>query len=205
MTDQNDKKASHKIPGRTYVYFLLAAFFMLLPTIATTYDRHTGKILVASTQISEEPLHRSVIYIDKHNLWHSYGFIVNQPLPDKIEEMPAYYGGPVKEDEWLFYIGHDKAGKLNIYPEMESQEISDRALREAKLPHDMNNYKDGRFIKGLAGWGPVQLDLEIMSGKWDVIDYDRSLLFDTPEDQIWTRARDKVFEGLSKKEKGAKF
>ena len=45
-----------------------------------------------------------------------------------------------------------------------------------------------RLIVGYAGWGPGQLEAELEESAWLLSDVDRSLIFDTPPEQMWETA-----------------
>ena len=71
-----------------------------------------GRLLLAEPFMIDDHFSRSVIFICEHNLDGSYGFIINNELNLKLDEiipdkgLPAldvFYGGPVHASN-LFYI-----------------------------------------------------------------------------------------------------
>lgn len=171
-------------PHIARVYLLAAAFLLALPTLASFYKGHTGKLLVAaySTGASGGPFERSVIYLVHHDLWSAHGYILNRPL-DKGERVPSspyreLYGGPVAEGTPVALMGRDAQDDILFLS-------SDAAADE------LENIS---LLYGYAGWGPVQLNYEIMRGHWSVMDYDPEIVFETPSGAMWQQARDRFLE-----------
>jgi putative transcriptional regulator len=62
-----------------------------------------------------------------------------------------------------------------------SRELLERLLQRAG-PERMT------LVLGYAGWGPGQLDEELAQGAWIPVDFDHSIVFDTPPDERWGSA-----------------
>ena len=45
---------------------------------------------------------------------------------------------------------------------------------------------------GYAGWGPGQLETELQANSWLTIDVDNDILFNTPIEQRWQKATEKL-------------
>ncbi len=75
-------KKLKEIPDRARVYLLLAAFFIALPSIGHI-DINSGKMLVASPAMKQEPFARSVVYLVQHDLSQAYGYILDTPSYDQ--------------------------------------------------------------------------------------------------------------------------
>lgn len=156
-------------------YLLLAAFLLALPSLAGLYKGQSGRILVAEEYALEGgSFYRSVVYIADHNLTGAVGFIVNAPLPEG-----DFMGGPVAP-EGIAVMGRDETGAIRF---------GSAATRDSRVFH------------GYAGWGVFQLNYEIGRGYWYVIDYDPALVFDTPPEEMWGAARQRVLEQLKIKDK----
>lgn len=155
-------------PHPARVYLLAAAFLLALPTLTGLYTGHSGRLLVATVKIPPGgPFYRSVVYIASHGFFSAHGFVVNLPM----EDGDAFLGGPLAKENFVILArGADGAVSFSSADE------------------------NGREIYGYAGWGPLQLNYEIVRGGWDVIDYDPALVFDTPIDDMWDAARKRVFE-----------
>lgn len=173
---------SMKIPEmRTRTYFLLAAFFILLPKVLGNYQGETGRLLVAAPA-SDEIFHETVVYVERHSPGSALGFIINVPLraadldfeiPAEWKDIPLYNGGPVgTPKETVFYMYGKEQGHLTF------------SQTEKGKP-------DGIML-GYAGWGAMQLNYEIVRDRWGVIDYDPALVFGTDPGLVWDLARRRV-------------
>jgi putative transcriptional regulator len=63
--------------------------------------------------------------------------------------------------------------------------------RESKLLERISKGegpKDYMFLLGYAGWGPGQLEAELMDNSWLTVPGDMHVLFDTPDDLKWKHA-----------------
>jgi putative transcriptional regulator len=47
---------------------------------------------------------------------------------------------------------------------------------------------DFRILLGYAGWGPAQLEREMMAGAWLTCEVTSSLVFETPLEELWDKA-----------------
>ena len=188
-----------KIPPQARMYFFLAIFFLTLPSLASLYRGQTGKLLVATHRISEGVFYQSVIYIARHDFLSAQGFIINKPLTgtehdlrletleahfEKVD-LPLFRGGPVSYPDLIFQGWPARtAQKLETFPRFPNLLLSGERLprKGEQAPNDT------RLFLGYAGWGPLQLNSEYLRGAWVVIDFDLSLIFDTPPEDIWREA-----------------
>lgn len=164
-------------------------------------DRLAGSLLVAMPQLQDPNFRRTVVLLVAHGEDGAMGFIVNRHLPAGVkdvldglgipwrggEEEPLWGGGPVMpESGWvLFEKGSDPLPK-------ETQEVlpgifltaSIDALR-ALAQHPPPRL---RLMLGYAGWGPGQLETELIDSSWLVVPADRRLLFETAAPDLWATA-----------------
>lgn len=109
----------------------------------------------------------------------------NIPLPEGPLP-PVYNGGPVEmEAGFILYNSDAEAGKsLKVTPDI-------YLSREAKLLEKISKGegpKNYLFLLGYAGWGPGQLEIELMDNSWLTVPGDMHVLFDTPDDLKWKQA-----------------
>ena len=154
-----------------------------------------GNLIVAEpTVFSDENFNRSVILLVDHSQSGSVGFILNKKLeystkeiiPELKFEFPIYNGGPVKQDN-LYFI-HNKSilisGSLAIKNEIHWGGDFKKALdliNEKKIKSD-----EIKFFLGYSGWEKNQLENEIQSNSWIVVNdnkNDKILLEDC--ENIW--------------------
>ncbi|WP_420399378.1 YqgE/AlgH family protein [Flagellimonas sp.] len=146
-----------------------------------------GRLLVAEPALTGDvSFNRSVVLLAEHNQEGSVGFILNKPLDysicDLISEITipfkVFNGGPVEQDN-LYFI-HKVPHLIN-----DSIEISDGIFwggNFEKTVELINNEtigeQDIRFFLGYSGWGSHQLDHELNSKSWVVVqnEYESSIL-----------------------------
>lgn len=181
-----------RTPQIAKISLLLSAFLLALPGLSRHYEGETGKLLVATYKIDREPFRRSVLYITHHDLFSAQGFIVNKPLPGAFEApdsplLARYAGGPVRSQEPSFVVARgDSLLHPWVFPDRKG-EITDADMSVAR--EKIKNAPDeSRILFGYAGWAVLQLNFEILRGRWAVIDYNSDLVFNTPPEDMWNRA-----------------
>lgn len=161
--------------------------------------------LVAAPSLLDPPFKRTVVVLVDHGPNGSFGFVVNRPAPVQFREMleqiepgeagsplvdaPVLLGGPVAtETGWVLFepsaTSVSSADAVQIskkFAVSASRELL-RALATHKGPERM------LLVLGYAGWGSGQLEAEISQGAWIPVDFDESILFDTPFDERWAKA-----------------
>jgi len=166
----------------------------------------TGKLLLAMPGMGDLRFHKAVIFVCAHDENGAMGLVINHALPglefdqllnqlgiaSDIEvkrtdmAVPILSGGPVEAARG--FLLH--SGEFN---QTDTIKIDDRysvtgtvdALKEVatgKGPDKM------LFILGYAGWTIGQLDEEIQSNSWLVVDPDPGIIFEAPPDEKWDMA-----------------
>ncbi|WP_340065999.1 YqgE/AlgH family protein [Ascidiimonas aurantiaca] len=138
-----------------------------------------GHLLIAEPSIiGDVSFNRSVVLLAEHNHEGSIGFILNKPLSFQLNElvpeiskpMKVYNGGPVEQDNLYF---------IHRVPELitNSIEISNGVYWGGdfeKIIDQVNNgtikSTDIRFFLGYSGWEQLQLDKELQSSSWVVLE-----------------------------------
>ncbi|GGW26628.1 YqgE/AlgH family protein [Arenibacter certesii] len=138
-----------------------------------------GKLLIAEPTLSGDvSFHRSIVLLAEHNKEGSVGFILNKPLNYNISDLVTeievpfrvYNGGPVEQDNLYF---------IHKVPELveNSIEISDGIYWGGDFNSivEMINNKvisedDIRFFLGYSGWSSLQLEAELNSKSWIVVE-----------------------------------
>lgn len=146
-----------------------------------------GTLLIAEPVLTgDASFNRSVVLLAEHNQEGSVGFILNKPLNynicDLVSEitvpLKVFNGGPVEQDNLYF---------IHKVPHLieNSIEISDGIFwggnfeKIITLVNDKSiAEQDIRFFLGYSGWDPQQLDEELSSKSWVVVqnEYESSIL-----------------------------
>ena len=138
-----------------------------------------GKLLIAEPSLTGDvSFNRSVVLLAEHNTEGSVGFILNKPLEYQINDLvteivipfAVYNGGPVEQDN-LYFI-HKVPHLID-----NSVEISDGIYWGGDfettvelINKEIISEEDIRFFLGYSGWSSLQLDEELSSKSWIVIE-----------------------------------
>jgi putative transcriptional regulator len=168
----------------------------------TTFDPFTGKLLVALPSIGDDQFRHSVVLICGHDDKGALGLIINRPLPtltfrDLLENLKidskadydqvrVHCGGFVEMGRGFVIHSADyqTTNTIAITPELSLTATADiiQAIVDGTGPQDV-------FVAlGYAGWGVHQLEQEIISNDWLVLDATKDLIFHTDLDQRWSKA-----------------
>ena len=160
-----------------------------------------GSFLVSTPQMPDPRFEEHVIYICAHNAEGAMGVSINRPnhifslaeilqganlpVPDK-KLGPVYIGGPVElESAFILYLSdYSVEHKLDI-----SETVS--LTRETKVLEDIARGEGPStylFILGYTGWGPGQLENELLENGWLSLPANDSIIFDMPDELKWKAA-----------------
>ncbi len=164
-------------------------------------DCLTGSFLISTQKMPDPRFEEQVILICAHSEDGAMGVAVNRPnsmfslaeilksaqlpIPEK-QLPPVHIGGPVElESAFLLYSSsYSTEYQLEVTPTI-------FLSRETKVLEDIA-YSRGPekylFILGYAGWGPGQLERELLADGWLTVPGNDSIIFDTEDDEKWRAA-----------------
>ena len=170
-------------------------------TQAPIVDALTGSFLISTPQMPDPRFEEQVILICAHSEEGAMGVAVNKPNPYfSLEEIlrsanlnvpdtelpPVYVGGPVElESAFLLY-----RSDYRVEHQLEINE--GLALsRESKILKDISRGSGPAsylFLLGYAGWGPGQLEAELLADGWLSLPASESIIFDIENQEKWRTA-----------------
>lgn len=155
--------------------------------------------LIAMPDLGDPNFFRSVVLLCSHDDEGAFGIVLNSPSTITVEdvcgqieiawqgddEALARIGGPVQpENGWVIH-----RGELSFE---DSQKIAPSlyisASQGALKAYAEDPSGDYVFCLGYAGWGPGQLDEEILSGSWLTSHVSPRLVFGTEPHLMWRMA-----------------
>lgn len=161
-----------------------------------------GQFLIAMPEMADPNFTKTVTCVCEHSAQGALGLIINRPHPlitteqifkefnmsvhEKIGNNPIYLGGPVQMDE--IYILHGPPfgwrGTLRITETLAMSNTIDllEALASGTGPYH------ALMILGCAGWGPGQLERELMENTWLNQTVSDSIIFNTKAEECWDAA-----------------
>jgi putative transcriptional regulator len=153
--------------------------------------------LIAVPQMDDPNFARSVVLLVEHSTGGAMGIILNQPSEVSLDEIgrahgirtargagTAYVGGPVQRERgFLLHRRGDMADAVEVVSGV-FLSMSIDSLK-ALLPGPAGEF---RLCLGYAGWGPGQLEKEVMVGGWLTGTATALRILGTPPGKVWDAA-----------------
>ncbi|MFN0113965.1 MAG: YqgE/AlgH family protein [Paracoccaceae bacterium] len=162
-----------------------------------------GKLLIAMPGMGDPRFEKSVVFLCAHSADGAMGLIVNKPASelsfsnllrqlkiarsDRSRDIRVHFGGPVEHGRGFVLHSGDYAGSeatLKVDPRFGMTATIDilEAIAKGGGP------RESLLALGYAGWGPGQLEAEILSNGWLTCDSDPDLVFSPDNPGKWTAA-----------------
>jgi putative transcriptional regulator len=197
--------------------FLLAALLLSLPLAggATTdlgapEGSLKGQLLIAAPEMDDPRFAHAVILIVQHDQGGALGIIINRPVgemsnADLLKAIGAT-GNPVDGKVRIFAGGPVELNAGFVlhsaeYRRPETQDIDGKVAMTAS-PDVLRDIAEAKGPKkslvafGYAGWGPGQLESELMRHDWFVATEDPALVFDDDRALVWKDAMSRRSQAL---------
>lgn len=161
-----------------------------------------GHFLIAMPSLEDPNFSQTVAYLCEHTEEGAVGLVINRVHPEWNAEdlfrelnvaslpgaqaLPIHLGGPVHTDE-IFVLHGLPFGWEACKPVTESVALSNS--RDLLIELAQGQGPESVMITlGCAGWGPGQLEAEIMANVWLSCPASMSILFQTPPARVWEEA-----------------
>ncbi len=161
----------------------------------------TGFFLISTAKMPDPRFAEQVILICEHNSYGAMGVAVNKPNPMLSMEgvlqnagirvpehslPPVYIGGPVEaEAAFLLYSSdYHTDFQLKVTPYI-SISRHRQVLEDIAAGRGPEKYL---LIAGYAGWGPGQLEAELVNDGWLALPSSNHIIFDLPDMEKWRGA-----------------
>ena len=162
----------------------------------------TGQIIVSQPLLEDQRFFKTVIYICAHSPEGSMGIIINKKIdfdlyPDLLQQLGIdkpfdtkklfiRYGGPVESNRGFILHSDEMMRKesLNIDKGIALTSTSEffEDLSKGNMPNK------SILALGYAGWGPGQLEDEIIQNSWMYLSVDSNFIFDDEVSKKWSQA-----------------
>ncbi|MEO1056533.1 MAG: YqgE/AlgH family protein [Actinomycetota bacterium] len=156
-----------------------------------------GRLLVATPPLVDPNFDRTVIFMLEHHDEGAIGVVINRPSEESLDEpldrwidlqsapSSVFSGGPVEEQALIALA--ETAEPVEEFGDVLSPIAG--TVASADLTADpalaVPAVRSVRVFRGYAGWGPGQLDDEISSGAWLVLDSEPGDVFSEDPDELW--------------------
>lgn len=166
--------------------------------------------LVAMPGMKDPYFKRSVIYVCEHNEEGAMGLMINTPIDVTVGGMlkqvdvqpvhpqlnigsledPVLSGGPVSEDRgFILHKTKDHYQSSIEMPDGVSITTSKDILSVLGTEAEPESYL---VALGYSGWEAGQLETELAENSWLTIEADSEVIFDTPIQERWNKAVEKL-------------
>lgn len=161
-------------------------------------ERLTGRLLVATPRIEEGVFHRSVILVLDHSSGGAQGVVLNRPLEAEVDAVlpgwqelatippRVFHGGPVQTDSALGLVAVPGDGEAPMAIRRLFGSIGVLDL-DAPPPLVASEVTGLRIFAGYAGWTGGQLEGEISTGSWFVVDAEARDAFTADPADLWVQ------------------
>lgn len=161
-----------------------------------------GHFLIAMPSLADPNFSQTVTFMVEHTLEGALGLVVNRVHPElsmdvifeelgletvpHIASMPLHLGGPVHTEQVFILHGppFDWEACRIVTPWVALSNSKDivASLALGKGPQSF------LLTVGCAGWGPGQLEAEIMANSWLTCNATEDVIFRSPVERRWTEA-----------------
>ncbi len=176
-------------------------------------DSLENQLLIAMPTLGDPYFNKTVTYICEHNDEGAMGLIINLPVnlslnellaqledeKEKIEEQNEHTdkleqrvlsGGPVAQERGFVLHSPQSCWSSSLSL---SDDIMITTSKDILLSLGTKAAPENYMVTlGYAGWGPGQLEEELQSNSWLTTPADADILFNTPIEQRWKKATEKL-------------
>ncbi|MCL6523229.1 MAG: YqgE/AlgH family protein [Thermoflavifilum sp.] len=155
----------------------------------------SGRLLIADPFLKDPNFARTVVLLCEHQAEGSFGFVLNRPFEQSLNELlpslgdqvvvPLFFGGPVQLDTVHF---------IHQYPDLieNCYEVGEGIYWGGDFEQAIDMLQMGvidlhkiKFFIGYSGWSGGQLEAELEENAWIVSDAHPELVFGLQEQHVW--------------------
>ena len=165
-----------------------------------------NQFLIAMPSMGDPYFSKTVTYICEHNDDGAMGLVINVPvqltlnelleqLDSDLEKHPqleqqVLTGGPVSQQRGFVLHSPQEGWSSSLAL---SNDVMITTSKDILLALPTDKAPDNYMVTlGYAGWGPGQLEQEIIANSWLTTPADSEILFNTPIEQRWLKATEKL-------------
>ncbi|MFV0461754.1 MAG: YqgE/AlgH family protein [Nostocoides sp.] len=159
--------------------------------------RTTGRLLLATPRIDEGVFFRAVVLVLQHDEDGAQGVVLNRPLDADVDAVlpgwqmlasapgTVFHGGPVQLDTaiGLVFLPGSTEPPEGIRRLFGAIGVVDLDSQPEVLVAQVARM---RVFAGYAGWSSQQLETEIATGSWFVLDAEADDVFTADPRQLWS-------------------
>ncbi len=180
---------------------------------STTYQSWlSDQFLIAMPQMADPKFFKTVTYLCEHNAEGAMGITINRPLEftiahmldqidipvlnSELHKIPVLSGGPIQPERG--FVLHSPASEWDSSTQI-SKDLSVTSSQDILIAIGEGQGPEKFLVSlGYAGWGPNQLEQEIINNIWLTVTSKSSILYDSPYPQRWAQAAEYIGIDLGK-------
>ncbi len=151
-----------------------------------------GRLLVAMPGMADTNFSRTVVLMIEHTPEGAVGLVLNRPTEaDLLDHLPGWWtaavnprvvfaGGPVGEGGGLGLARGAGSQPLEGWPEVVGVRVVDLEAEPG-----VDSGLEARVFSGYSGWGPGQLESELVDRGWFVVDGEPADVFTSQPENLW--------------------
>lgn len=156
-----------------------------------------GVLLVASPAMEDPNFRQTVILVVEHGPGGTLGIVLNRAtnvlLSDALPDLTAlkgtrhklFAGGPVEPTRLLLFRLKVKEPPADAHSVFDGVYVGGSPGVLERLVTQANPTDTFRAFGGYAGWGPGQLQYEMLEGAWGILPADSTGIFDQDPATLW--------------------
>jgi putative transcriptional regulator len=153
-----------------------------------------GRLLLAAPSLEDPNFMRTVVLVGVHNEEGAMGVVLNRPSASAVGEAVPQLSEAVGSEATVYVGGPVQPGSIVCLAEfLEPTAAALLVMGRIGFPAPDVVVEDlaqttsrGRVFAGYAGWGEGQLDGELESGDWIVLDGQPQDVFTESPDALWS-------------------
>ena len=200
----------HRILGVVALLALLPLAGAATTDLGSPGGSLRGQLLIAAPEMDDPRFVHAVILMVQHDQGGALGIIINRPVGEvtyaDLLKAIGTTGSPVPGKLRIFAGGPVELNAGFVlhsteYHRPETQQIDGKVAMTAS-PDVLRDIAEAKGPKkslvafGYAGWGPGQLESELMRHDWFTADEDPALVFDDDRGLVWKDAMNRRSQAL---------
>jgi putative transcriptional regulator len=150
-----------------------------------------GSFLIARPVLRDPNFHQTVVLVLQHGEEGAFGLVVNRAAKLDNLPFPVFRGGPCSSEGFMMLHGHEDWVEKSVLP-IENQIAPGVFLGDAQCFRRITEDSESeplryRIFAGYSGWGPDQLENEMVAGAWAVVPASGDLLFESAPEELWQK------------------
>lgn len=162
--------------------------------MAAMHDSIRGRLLVAAPNLLDDNFYRTVVFVLEHSPQGAIGVVLNRPseLPvrtaiegwaqEAAEPAVVFLGGPVSPSSVIALASFDPAPTGEGW----NQILGSIGTVDLELsPEQVFGLEGVRMFAGYAGWTGGQLEAELLTGSWFVVEAEHDDVHSADPTELW--------------------